>query len=197
MRLPLRLQAGGGGGITGLEVQALALGSGSRGIILVSRISHVRAWVLSVGRIICKGALGPAAKVRIDQVLLRDVPRCQVGRQVAIGPVWAKSGRKTPPSGAICALATLLPSASVLSLQSESGTMGAGGSRLRQALLLLSCVAGIYASYLTQGVVQETLSTKKFGPQGERFTHLSSLNAVQCWVCFIWAALLVALFDKR
>lgn len=75
--------------------------------------------------------------------------------------------------------------------------MAATGSKLRQTLLLMACVAGIYASYLTQGVVQETLSTKKFGPQGVRFAHLSSLNAVQCWVCFIWAALLVALFDKR
>lgn len=75
--------------------------------------------------------------------------------------------------------------------------MAATGSKLRQTLLLLACVMGIYASYLTQGVLQETLSTKKFGPQGVRFAHLSSLNAVQCWVCFVWAALLVALFDKR
>ncbi|KAL4457645.1 hypothetical protein ABPG75_012510 [Micractinium tetrahymenae] len=75
--------------------------------------------------------------------------------------------------------------------------MAAASSKLRQTLLLAACVAGIYASYLTQGVVQETLSTKKFGPQGARFAHLSSLNAVQCWVCFVWAALLVAVFDKR
>jgi UDP-galactose transporter B1 len=58
-------------------------------------------------------------------------------------------------------------------------------------------VAGIYGSYLTQGLVQETLSTKKFGPDGVRFAHLSSLNAVQCWVCFLWALLLLVLFDKR
>ncbi|PSC72711.1 UDP-galactose UDP-glucose transporter 3 isoform A [Micractinium conductrix] len=70
-------------------------------------------------------------------------------------------------------------------------------SRLVTGLRLLACVAGIYGAYLTQGVVQETLSTKKFGPEGVRFAHLSSLNAVQCWVCFAWAALLVALFDKR
>ncbi|KAL4442923.1 hypothetical protein ABPG77_008414 [Micractinium sp. CCAP 211/92] len=76
--------------------------------------------------------------------------------------------------------------------------MAAPGSKLRQTLLLLlACVLGIYGSYLTQGVLQETLSTKKFGPQGVRFAHLSSLNAVQCWVCFVWAALLVAVFDKR
>lgn len=69
--------------------------------------------------------------------------------------------------------------------------------QLRSLLALAFCVLGIYASYLTQGVVQETLSTKKFGPQGERFSHLSSLNAVQCWVCFLWAGLLLALFGKR
>ncbi|KAI7838118.1 hypothetical protein COHA_008049 [Chlorella ohadii] len=68
--------------------------------------------------------------------------------------------------------------------------------QLRSLLALAFCVLGIYASYLTQGVVQETLSTKKFGPQGERFSHLSSLNAVQCWVCFLWAGLLLAVFGK-
>ncbi|EFN58849.1 hypothetical protein CHLNCDRAFT_34185 [Chlorella variabilis] len=70
-------------------------------------------------------------------------------------------------------------------------------SRLKSTLLLLTCVAGIYVSYLTQGVVQETLSTKQFGANGARFGYLSSLNAVQCWVCFLWAALLLVLFDKR
>lgn len=76
------------------------------------------------------------------------------------------------------------------------GTTGTG-SRHWQSLLLLACVSGIYGAYLTQGVVQETLSTKRFGPQGERFTHLSSLNAVQCWVCFVWAVLLLAVFGRR
>jgi len=69
--------------------------------------------------------------------------------------------------------------------------------QLRSLLALAFCVLGIYASYLTQGVVQETLSTKKFGPQGERCSHLSSLTAVQCWVCFLWAGLLLAVFGKR
>ena len=70
-------------------------------------------------------------------------------------------------------------------------------SRLKSALLLGVCVAGIYASYLTQGVVQETLSTKKCGANGARVSHLSALNAVQCWVCFFWAFVLLTLFDKR
>ena len=75
--------------------------------------------------------------------------------------------------------------------------MGDARSQLATLLSLAFCVLGIYASYLTQGVVQETLSTKKFGPEGERFSHLSSLNAVQCWVCFLWASLLLALFGSR
>ena len=70
-------------------------------------------------------------------------------------------------------------------------------SRLRTLITLLFCVAGIYGAYLTQGVVQETLSTKKFGADGARFQFLSSLNAVQCWVCFLWAAVLLAVFQKR
>ncbi|GAB4820773.1 hypothetical protein N2152v2_007819 [Parachlorella kessleri] len=66
---------------------------------------------------------------------------------------------------------------------------------VRTVLQLATCVAGIYGAYLTQGVIQETLSTKKFGPAGERFTHLSSLNAVQSWACFLWAFLLLRFFE--
>lgn len=66
-------------------------------------------------------------------------------------------------------------------------------SQLVVAAQLLFCVAGIYGAYLTQGVVQETLSTKKFGPDGLRFPHLSALNAVQSWACFLWAYLLLRL----
>lgn len=65
---------------------------------------------------------------------------------------------------------------------------------LKTALQLAVCVGGIYGAYLTQGVVQETLSTKKFGPEQERFSHLSTLNAVQSWACFLWAFFLLRLF---
>jgi hypothetical protein len=65
------------------------------------------------------------------------------------------------------------------------------------AAQLLFCVAGIYGAYLTQGVVQETLSTKKFGPDGLRFPHLSALNAVQSWACFLWAYLLLRLLGDK
>jgi hypothetical protein len=37
---------------------------------------------------------------------------------------------------------------------------------LKTVGLLLLCAGGIYASYLTQGVVQEVLATKKFGTDG-------------------------------
>ncbi len=70
-------------------------------------------------------------------------------------------------------------------------------SQLKTILQLGFCVAGIYGAYLTQGVVQETLSTKKFGPEGERFTHLSTLNAVQSWACFLWAYLLLTCFQRE
>lgn len=69
--------------------------------------------------------------------------------------------------------------------------------RLRQALVLAVCVAGIYGAYLTQGVVQEALSTKRFGAAGARFTHLSALNALQSWVCFAWAGLLMLVWERR
>jgi hypothetical protein len=34
--------------------------------------------------------------------------------------------------------------------------------------LLMICVGGIYASYLTQGVVQELLATKRYGTEQVR-----------------------------
>ena len=41
-------------------------------------------------------------------------------------------------------------------------------TNIRTLGLLLLCTGGIYASYLTQGVVQESLATMKFGPN-ERY----------------------------
>lgn len=73
----------------------------------------------------------------------------------------------------------------------------ATSSRLRSALALLMCVAGIYGAYLTQGVVQESLSIKKFGPEEVRFDHLPSLNAVQSWACFFWAFALLQFFKPN
>lgn len=69
-------------------------------------------------------------------------------------------------------------------------------SQIRTAIGLLFCVAGIYGAYLTQGVVQETLSTKRFGPEGRRFTHLPALNGFQSWACFLWAFVLINVFQR-
>lgn len=67
---------------------------------------------------------------------------------------------------------------------------------VRNGLLLLFCTAGIYAAYLTQGVVSEHLQMKRYGSESERFTHLESLNGAQSLVCFIWAYVIV-LFQQR
>lgn len=81
------------------------------------------------------------------------------------------------------------------------------------ALKLAVCTAGIYASYLTQGLVQEQLSTRRcvtstsmvfelltlrrplpsYGPQQERFSQLVFLNLAQAAVCTCWALLWLAL----
>lgn len=70
----------------------------------------------------------------------------------------------------------------------------ATASRLHSAMLLLFAAGGIYASYLTQGVLQEKLSTKRYGAHADRFPHLTALAGVQSVVCFLWAAALLAIF---
>lgn len=62
---------------------------------------------------------------------------------------------------------------------------GGHSSLLFQVLKLLACIGGIYGAYITQGLFQEVLSTKKF--DGERFPHLATLNSFQSWACFLWA----------
>lgn len=61
-----------------------------------------------------------------------------------------------------------------------------------QAATLLLCGAGVYASYLTQGVVQEALATKRFGPNAARFNGLDALHGLQALACAAWAGALVA-----
>lgn len=62
---------------------------------------------------------------------------------------------------------------------------------IKQFGLLLFCVAGIYAAYLTQGVVSEHFATKRYGPLKERFSHLEGLNGAQSLCCFVWAWLIL------
>lgn len=71
---------------------------------------------------------------------------------------------------------------------SKSHSHGSHSFTTAQIILLVFCVGGIWASYLTQGVLQEDLSLKKFAPDGKRFEHLAFLNLAQCVVCFVWAA---------
>ncbi|PNH03674.1 UDP-galactose/UDP-glucose transporter 3 [Tetrabaena socialis] len=62
-----------------------------------------------------------------------------------------------------------------------------GRTTLGTALLLLFAVAGIYCSYLTQGIVHEHLAIKRYGEQQERFRNLEALNGAQALTCFVWA----------
>ncbi|OAE35621.1 hypothetical protein AXG93_1356s1250 [Marchantia polymorpha subsp. ruderalis] len=64
-----------------------------------------------------------------------------------------------------------------------------GGFGAGRVLVLGVCVAGIWSAYVYQGVLQETLSTKKFGPDGLRFEHLTFLGFAQNVVCFAWSFL--------
>ncbi|KAK8939689.1 UDP-galactose/UDP-glucose transporter 3 [Platanthera guangdongensis] len=66
-----------------------------------------------------------------------------------------------------------------------------------RVIVLCFCVAGIWASYIYQGVLQETISTKRFGPNGNRFEHLAFLNLAQNVVCFVWSLMMIKIFVRR
>ncbi|KAL0909752.1 hypothetical protein M5K25_020649 [Dendrobium thyrsiflorum] len=66
-----------------------------------------------------------------------------------------------------------------------------------RVLVLAFCVAGIWASYIYQGFLQETISTKRFGPDGKRFEHLAFLNLAQNVVCYVWSLIMIKLFSRR
>ncbi|XP_020596111.1 UDP-galactose/UDP-glucose transporter 3-like [Phalaenopsis equestris] len=66
-----------------------------------------------------------------------------------------------------------------------------------RVLVLAFCVAGIWASYIYQGILQETVSTKRFGPDGKRFEHLAFLNLAQNVICYIWSLMMINLFSRR
>lgn len=68
------------------------------------------------------------------------------------------------------------------------GGQGPGFGRI---ILLVCCIAGIWSAYITQGVLQETLSTKRFGSEGKRFEHLSFLNLAQNVVCLLWSFIML------
>eukprot|EP00210_Caulerpa_lentillifera_P008436 g8048.t1 len=62
--------------------------------------------------------------------------------------------------------------------------------KLRQIAQFLFCTAGIYVSYLTQGIIQEKLATESFGPYHERPKNLMILSLVQGLGCLVVAYLL-------
>jgi hypothetical protein len=64
-------------------------------------------------------------------------------------------------------------------------------SSLRLGALLVFCAGGIYAAYLTQGIVSESLAMKRYGAESERFTQLEALNGAQSACCFVWAWLIL------
>ncbi|KAF4375260.1 hypothetical protein F8388_001017 [Cannabis sativa] len=78
----------------------------------------------------------------------------------------------------------------------SAAEMEAHGSGLRRILVLAFCVTGIWSAYIYQGVLQETLSTKRFGPDGKRFEHLSFLNLAQNVVCLIWSYIMIKLWSS-
>jgi len=78
----------------------------------------------------------------------------------------------------------------------HAGPGGGLRSRLASALALCACAAGIYASYITQGLVSEHLQLKRYG-DGERFSHYEVLNGAQAAVCFVAAYAIVLLDGLR
>ncbi|KAG8383105.1 hypothetical protein BUALT_Bualt05G0150200 [Buddleja alternifolia] len=74
--------------------------------------------------------------------------------------------------------------------------MESSGGGLRRILLLAFCVAGIWAAYIYQGVLQETVSTKRFGPDKKRFEHLAFLNLAQSVVCLLWSFLMIKIWSN-
>ncbi|GAA0185047.1 secondary carrier transporter [Lithospermum erythrorhizon] len=65
----------------------------------------------------------------------------------------------------------------------------------RRILVLSFCVAGIWSAYIYQGILQEAVSTKRFGPKKERFEHLAFLNLAQNVVCLIWSFIMIKIWS--
>ncbi|XP_009778519.1 UDP-galactose/UDP-glucose transporter 3-like [Nicotiana sylvestris] len=74
--------------------------------------------------------------------------------------------------------------------------MESHGAGLRRVLVLAFCVAGIWSAYIYQGVLQETVSTKRFGPNNERFEHLAFLNLAQNVVCLVWSFIMLKIWSN-
>ncbi|KAL9667292.1 hypothetical protein QQ045_001643 [Rhodiola kirilowii] len=74
--------------------------------------------------------------------------------------------------------------------------MEAHGAGLRRVVVLAFCVAGIWSAYIYQGVLQETVSTKRFGEDKKRFEHLAFLNLAQNVVCLVWSFMMIKIWSR-
>lgn len=74
--------------------------------------------------------------------------------------------------------------------------MESHGAGLSRVFLLAFCVVGIWSAYIYQGVLQETVSTKRFGPDKKRFEHLAFLNLAQNLVCLIWSFIMIKIWSN-
>jgi solute carrier family 35 (UDP-galactose transporter), member B1 len=79
----------------------------------------------------------------------------------------------------------------------NSRSIGRDATFAIDAIKLAICIAVIYGAYITQGRVSEQLSKQKYGAQGHHFRHMEALIGFQCVACFLWAALLSLIFDKK
>ncbi|CAM6046025.1 unnamed protein product, partial [Sphagnum compactum] len=66
-----------------------------------------------------------------------------------------------------------------------------------KTLTFFLCVVAIYASYISQGVLQEKLSTKKYGQDGQRFQYLAFLHLPQCAMCFLWSFSMLSIWQGQ
>jgi UDP-galactose transporter B1 len=70
-------------------------------------------------------------------------------------------------------------------------------SAFQRVVWLLICAGGIFGAYIYQGFLQETLSTKRFGPDGERFQHLPFLSFSQNVVCLAWSYIMMKFWSTK
>ena len=82
--------------------------------------------------------------------------------------------------------ATKAPSSS----KSDASPPSSSPSSLANALAIATGAAGVYASYLTQGVLQERLATTTYAG-GKRFDGLDALHGAQAAACAVFALLLL------
>ena len=85
---------------------------------------------------------------------------------------------------------TKAASSSKTNASSASSSSSKSPSSLANALAIATGAAGVYASYLTQGVLQERLATTTYAG-GRRFDGLDALHGAQAAACAVFALLLL------